>query len=357
VTGDLLKFQCRFSHAQAFSLDAVFTLPHGISAIYGPSGSGKSTCLALIAGLLRPQAGTITLGPRTLVDCTQGRWVAPHRRQLALVFQENMLFPHRTVLANLRYGQCPSHPAAIPLAEVIQALELGDLLHRYPQHLSGGQQRRVALGRALLRSPQLLMMDEPLTGLDPALQQRTLDFLHSAHSRWAVPMLLVSHDQLAVRRLAEHVVVLEAGRVVAQGPAGATLDRATTQSMQGRPGPMNLLRIEQVRYQGDHAEGLLSGQAFHLPPHVRGTRVYVRCFPRDVAVALQDVPHISMRNHLRGIVRQIVPSGDNGRAFIAVDAGQLIWAELTISACRELNLQIGMPVVCLIKATATDQVG
>ncbi len=358
MSADALTFQCRFQYGRGFGLDASFALPDGVSALFGPSGSGKSTCLALVAGLLRPRHGSIQIQGQTVVDRATRQWTPPHRRRLGVVFQDHLLFPHRTVLANLRYGMAAATSRAIALDDVVQVLELRDLLDRYPAQLSGGQQRRVALGRALLAQPRLLVMDEPLTGLDEALRDRILDHLQHVHEHWRLPMLLVSHDQLAVRRLARHVVVLEAGRVVDHGPVHPTLDRATLTTMVSHPGPINLLRIDQVRQVGDHSEGRLGDQPFFLPRPTGDDTAYVRCLPRDVALTLDDTPRISMRNHLRGIVRDIVHVTDPAaghRIYVAVDAGQTLWAHLTPAACRDLNLHPGQPVTCLLKASATEQ--
>lgn len=355
----LLNFQCRYAYPSGFGLDAAFTLEDGISALFGPSGSGKSTCLGLIAGLLKPQAGAIRMGDAVLADRATGDYIPPHRRRIGMVFQDHLLFPHKTVSANLRYGISRSAKRTIRFDEVVEVLELSGLLDRYPAQLSGGQQRRAALGRALLTQPRLLLMDEPLTGLEEALRDRILEHLQRVHEHWQMPMLLVSHDQVAVRRLAGHVVVLEQGRVVDQGPVNQTLDRATLQTLSNHPGPTNLLRIEQVQSAGDHSEGRIGGQRFYLRGRAASPTVYVRCSPSDVALVLQDVPVISMRNHLRGVVCDIVSvASENAgeRVYVAVDVGQVLWVQVTPSACREMDLKPGTAVVCLIKATATDLV-
>jgi molybdate transport system ATP-binding protein len=312
----------------------------------------------MIAGLLRPQTGSIHVGQTVLVDRSRGQWVPPHRRSMGVVFQDHLLFPHKTVHANLRYGMSRGGGRTEHLREVIEVLELGALLDSYPAHLSGGQQRRVALGRALVARPRLLLMDEPLTGLDQALRDRILDHLQLVHQRWGLPMLLVSHDQVVVRRLAQHVIVLEAGRVVDEGSVDQALDRATLQSMASHPGPINLLRVERAYHVGDHSAGVVGEQTFYLPRRTPGGTAYVRFLPRDVALTLEDVPRISMRNQLRGTIRDIIRVGDElggDRIYIAVDVGQTIWAQLTPAACQELDLKQGTTVCCLIKATATEQ--
>jgi molybdate transport system ATP-binding protein len=168
----------------------------------------------LIAGLLRPGQGQIRLGEHVLVDTDQGVCVPPEQRGIGIVFQEPRLFPHLSVERNLRYGQARQPARQIDFAEVVQTLELGDLLCRSPATLSGGQRQRVALGRALLRGPELLLLDEPLVALNRELQERILVYLERALATFRIPTLLVSHDWAVARRLAQQVVFVENGKVV-----------------------------------------------------------------------------------------------------------------------------------------------
>ncbi len=213
----MLSFECQFGYATGFQLDAAFETDGATTAICGPSGSGKTTVLSLIAGLLHPGAGHVVLDGRPLVDTRRGIRVPPQARDVGVVFQESLLFPHKTVRGNLSYGlkrRGKRHPRrAVSLERVVEVLELGGLLDRRPATLSGGEARRVALGRALLRGPSLLMLDEPLTGLDDALKYRVLEFLERSFEEWKIPTLLVSHDQASVERLADRVVSLREGRL------------------------------------------------------------------------------------------------------------------------------------------------
>jgi molybdate transport system ATP-binding protein len=209
----VLLFDCRFSYGSSFELDADFTMEPGTAAVRGPSGSGKTTILALIAGLLRPKHGSIRLHGRTLVDVEGGVFLAPEQRGVAVVFQEDRLFPHLNVRRNLLYGKSRRPARDVSFERVVEVLELTDLLDRRPATLSGGQARRVALGRALLRGPSLLMLDEPLTGLDDALKERVLVFLERILEEWQLPTLVVTHDSPSLERLADEIIELEAGRV------------------------------------------------------------------------------------------------------------------------------------------------
>lgn len=220
-----LNFQCRHRYPGGFLLDAAFDTEELVTALFGPSGSGKTSVLYLIAGLLRPEQGLVRLGTRTLDDTRARIHLEPEERHVGFVFQEHFLFPHLNVEANLRYGQRrrPARQLSIDFGRVVEVLELGELLPRYPRNLSGGERQRVALGRSLLSGPELLLMDEPLAALDEALKQRILTYLERVVAEWRIPTIYVSHVAAEVRRLAQRVVVLNQGRVDAIGPVESTL--------------------------------------------------------------------------------------------------------------------------------------
>ncbi|HMA12406.1 MAG TPA: molybdenum ABC transporter ATP-binding protein [Steroidobacteraceae bacterium] len=216
----------RFRSTQGqFELDAAFSVPsRGVTALFGASGSGKTTLLRLIAGLTRAPGSLIVNGE---VWQDAQRFVPPHRRALGYVFQEASLFPHLSVRANLEYGwkRVPPAERTIRWDEVIEWLGLAPLIAQRPHQLSGGQRQRVAIGRALLSSPRLLLMDEPLAALDASARADILPYLDQLHRALAIPLLYVSHAVDEVARLADHLVCLEAGRVVWQGEAAAGLPR------------------------------------------------------------------------------------------------------------------------------------
>jgi molybdate transport system ATP-binding protein len=199
-----------------FRLHAQAVLGPGATGICGPSGSGKSTLLALIAGLLRPQGGTLEFAGSTLVDVAAGVFVPPWHRHFALVFQDGQLFPHMSVHDNLLYGLRRREPRQrrFELAQVLELLEIGSLLARRPAQLSGGERQRVALGRALLSSPRLLLLDEPLASLDDRLRQQILPFLRRVKDETQLPLVYVSHALAEVGYLADHTLWIEDGRLV-----------------------------------------------------------------------------------------------------------------------------------------------
>lgn len=214
-----LSFHCSHRFAGGFSLQADFETSAQVTALFGASGSGKTSVLFMIAGLLRPQSGTIALGDETWFDARRGIHLKAERRHVGFVFQDHLLFPHLNVLRNLMYGRRrrPGRSSQFEPARVIEVLELGELVDRYPRNLSGGERQRVALGRSLLSGPDLLLMDEPLAALDEGLKDRILAYLERVVAEWHVPTIYVSHNAAEVRRLADHVIVVDQGRVIQCG--------------------------------------------------------------------------------------------------------------------------------------------
>jgi molybdate transport system ATP-binding protein len=222
----LLECRCRLRYSSGFHLDVAFATDCRITALFGPSGSGKTSVLSIIAGLRRPDEGLIRLGREVLFDRATRRCLSPEQRHIGYVFQEPLLFPHLTARKNILYGWNRRSGRAQPVefSRVVQVLELGDLLDRMPHTLSGGQRQRVSLARALLSGPELLLLDEPLVSVDEALRGKVMEYVERVLREWQIPTLCVSHNAEEVRRLAQEVVVLEAGRVIAQGAPGDVLD-------------------------------------------------------------------------------------------------------------------------------------
>ena len=217
IGASMLRFDLRYARG-AFELHARADLDGGVTGICGPSGSGKSTLLALLAGLLRPKTGVLRMGDEALVDTGRGVHVPPWDRHFGLVFQDGQLFPHLSVRRNLLYGHDRLAPDArhFSLDSVLQLLEIGHLVDRRPTMLSGGERQRVALGRALLYSPRLLLLDEPLSSLDERLKQQILPFLKRVKEETRIPMLYVSHARAEVDYLADHVLAMDQGRLQQQ---------------------------------------------------------------------------------------------------------------------------------------------
>jgi len=205
----VLRFDCRFRYPGGFALTFAFVAERGVTAIVGPSGSGKTTVLNLIAGLLTPAEGVIELGDKRLFDAQASIALPPEEREIGYIFQDYQLFPHLSVERNLRFGQRRANHPPARFEHVVEVLELGSLLNRTPASLSGGEKQRVALGRALLRGPRLLLLDEPLNAVDVRLRQTIGEFLSRAIAEFKIPAVLVSHDQESIAALADEIVPID----------------------------------------------------------------------------------------------------------------------------------------------------
>ncbi|MGU3603860.1 molybdenum ABC transporter ATP-binding protein [Methylobacterium brachiatum] len=346
----------------AFALDAAFAAGPGLTALFGRSGSGKTTLIDLIAGLARPDHGRIVTDGATLVDSAAGIFLPPHRRRVGVVFQDARLFPHLSVRTNLGYGRVFGRQQADPagFTAVTEMLGIGHLLDRRPAGLSGGERQRVAIGRALLAKPRLLLMDEPLAALDEARKAEILPYIERLRDEAGVPIVYVSHAVAEVARLATTVIVLEAGRVAASGPAEAILRRADLVPIhEAEAGAL----LDMVVAGADPETGptRLTGQAGQLlvpglAARVIGTRLRVRIPARDVLVATERPRGLSARNILPGRVATLTPSGAG--VSVEIDCnGALIAARVTAAAIRELGLAPGRPVHVVIKSAAFDPAG
>jgi molybdate transport system ATP-binding protein len=342
-----------------FDLEATFkAATPGVTALFGRSGSGKSTVVNLIAGLLRPDRGRIALDGTVLHDTTQQLSLPSHRRGIGCVFQDPLLFPHLDVAGNLRYGQRRAQPRGTDaeLAATAELLGLGALLHRRPHELSGGEQRRVALGRALLSRPRLLLLDEPLASLDAARRDELLPWFEMLRDRHAIPIVYVSHEFEEVVRLASHVVLLEQGRVAAQGEVPHVAMVPALRAVLGRElvGAVVDGQVESI--------GASTGLAhIRIGPSVITASVgaltgagpvRLQILARDLIIATQKPVGLSVRNELEGTIRAI---DDDGREAVLVEidvGGPVLLARVTRPAAAELALEPGRRIWVLVKATS-----
>jgi molybdate transport system ATP-binding protein len=343
----------------AFTLSAEFELPTpGVVAIFGRSGCGKTTLVNLLAGLLPADEGRIDLDGQVLLDTAGGVDVPAERRRIGYVFQDARLFPHLDVAANLRYGErrATARPF-VSFETVLDLLDLQPLLGRRTPQLSGGERQRVAIGRALLSQPQMLLLDEPLAALDDARREEVLPYLENLRDRLALPMVYVSHDFDEVLRLATHLVLLDAGRVLAQGGIEAM---SLQPELRAIIGPQAVGAIVEGRIEalaggaGLDRLRLGAGDLWLRAPAGAGAgdRLRVQVLARDVIVATEEPRHLSVRNQLRGTVTAITadpPDAD----LVSIDiGGAQIMARITRAATRDLALRTGLPVWALVKTVS-----
>jgi molybdate transport system ATP-binding protein len=342
----------------SFVLDAQFELPTpGVVALFGRSGCGKSTLVNVIAGLLDADTGTVALDEHVLLDSGRRIDVAPERRRIGYVFQDARLFPHLSVAGNLRYGEKRAPPQRyVTLDAVAALLDLGSLMDRRSHQLSGGERQRVAIGRALLSQPRLLLLDEPLASLDTARRDEVLPYLESLRDQLAIPMVYVSHNFDEVLRLATHVVLMEAGKTIAQGGVGEMSLNKDLRSIIGADAVGAI--VDGTVLGTDSSSGLMRVKVGHGELNVQaaampvGAKLRVQLLARDLIVATQAPQHLSVRNSLRGVITAVT-SDDAGSDLVAIDiGGTLIMARVTQAATRELALAAGLPVWALVKSVS-----
>ena len=341
-----------------FSLDAEFAAHGKVTALFGPSGAGKSTIVAAIAGLIRPGQGRIVLDGRVLTDLPR-LFVPAERRRVGVVFQDARLFPAMSVRDNLLFGWRRAVPRAdaATIAHVIELLGLEPLLQRRPRNLSGGEKSRVALGRALLASPKMLLLDEPLASLDAGRRAEILPHLEKLARRENLPMLYVSHQVEEVARLADEIVVIDNGRVKAQGPVFDLL--TDVDAIAGVP-PLGAVFDAIVQeHRGDGLSvlafdgGLLYVQRL---PHPTQARVRVRFRAEDIMLALKRPEAISANNVLACLVKAIRESGAEADVQLQCGATRLV-ARITSASRARLDLQLGLAVYAVVKSLTVERGG
>ncbi|WP_145007704.1 molybdenum ABC transporter ATP-binding protein [Pseudomonas oryzihabitans] len=342
-----------------FTLDVDLALPaSGVTALFGPSGSGKTSCLRCVAGLEPAARGRLVVAGETWQDSERNLFLPPHRRALGYVFQDANLFEHLDVRRNLLFGWQRVAPAArrLALEQVVELLGIEGLLQRMPARLSGGERQRVGIARALLTSPRLLLMDEPLAALDAERKAEILPYLERLTRELALPILYVSHAPDEVARLANHLVLLEQGRVLASGPTTEVLARLDL--------PIALAEDAGVVLEGrvlghDPDYGLLSlGLAGHqrvllahapLPP---GQALRIKVLARDVSLSLER-QHSSILNVLPATVAEIAPTRSPAQVLLRLDlGGSPLLARITRYSLERLALQAGSRVWAQLKSVA-----
>ena len=346
-----------------FDLDAAFSSDTGVTALFGRSGSGKTTLVNAIAGLLRPDRGAIEVNGDCLFDSARGIDMPVERRRVGYVFQEGRLFPHLTVRGNLKYGFDRARPAEryVSLSQAVDLLGLEHLLERRPGHLSGGEKQRVAIGRALLASPRVLLMDEPLASLDHLRKEEILRYIERLHEEIKVPIVYVTHAVEEIVRLAETVVVLAAGRVIAAGKASEVMGRPGLRAHTGIFEGGTVLDARVVGHDLDYDLSTLefAGGRLTVPgvDALVGETIRMRIRARDVALALAAPAATSVMNVLEGRVVQVVAEEGPGASVGVEVGGVTLLARVTRHSVDRLGLRPGLAVYAMIKTISLNRRG
>lgn len=343
-----------------FRLSATFDAPSkGCTAVFGASGSGKSTLLDLLNGSLRPDRGRIAVDDNILVDVERGIFQPPERRSIGWVPQEGLLFPHLRVGRNLDFGtQRSPHRRGPSRSQVIDVLGLSALLDRWPHQLSGGERQRVALGRALLAHPALLLLDEPLAALDAPRKTEILALLDRIKQDFSIPSIYVTHSLAEVMRLADHLVLLERGQVVGSGAIRTLIGRVDTPLLSMRADTGSLLTLRRISKASEDGaqEASLEGQTVYLPvwPSDAGDEIRTYIPANEVILATQSPVGLSVRNVLRARIARIRDRGD-GTVLVELSLGsQTLLAAVTPAAVKTLRLTAGLDVFALVKSVSLD---
>jgi molybdate transport system ATP-binding protein len=350
-----IRKQFRLSAAQPFVLNISESFAPGFTVLFGPSGAGKSTLLDCIAGLQRPDSGEIRLGDELFFDAAQNLSLPPQRRELAYVFQSLALFPHLSVEQNIRYGL---HKLAVPeqserTRTIANAFRIQNLLSRRPAELSGGEKQRVALARALVTRPRVLLLDEPLTGLDSALRRSILEDLRSWNNANRIPILYVTHNREEVDTIGERVVTLVSGRVQETGAPRDVLDAPRSVELAHAAGFENVLPAIVVEHRPP--DGVMRVSLDHAACEIEiplgdaepGSEVRVAIRAGDILVATEPPHFLSARNILPGTIESLETLGS--MAALRVKAGTTFQVHVTPGAVRALDLSPGLLVWLVIK--------
>jgi molybdate transport system ATP-binding protein len=312
-----------------FALKANLDCRNTALGIFGPSGSGKSTLLRAIAGLVRPDSGYLELNGDVLFDSSTGAWTPPHRREIGVVFQDARLFPHWSTEKNLRAGSVePENSGIFSFDHIVKLLELRPLLNRSVHDLSGGEKQRVALGRALLAHPRLLLLDEPVSGLDAGLKEQILPFLARVHCELHLPCIMVSHYLPEILQLTDRLVLMKEGTVCGQGALEQLVTQRDAFELMRRSGLMSFVT---------------------LPMDGKTVRAGIR--PDEVMLANCPVEGLSARHRKPGTIARLIDHGPTVLCMVDTEGARLM-ADVTPAAVRELNLKEGSSVWCFFKAGA-----
>ena len=348
----MLKLDIR-KNFDAFTLEVAFQAGAGVTALFGPSGSGKTSLAQMVAGLVKPDQGRIEVGGSVLFDSTAKINLAPEHRGLGYVFQEGRLFPHLSVRNNLLFGRKEAN-AYTSFEDVVGLLGIEALLARTPKTLSGGEKQRVAIGRALLANPKILIMDEPLAALDEARKAEVLPYMVKLVQQTNIPILYVSHSMDEVIALADTLVLLEEGHLVATGPVADLLARPDLRPLTGRLDAGAIITATVTAHDEQNAATWLEFTGGRIVIGLStvpvGGSIRLRIQAKDVTIALDPPIRTSVRNILSATIQSIHPAEGN-LVDITLDAnGSTLWAQVSRQSVSDLVLVPGLKVWAMVKA-------
>jgi molybdate transport system ATP-binding protein len=347
----ITKVKKQFS---AFSLDADFAIQGDKIGVFGPSGGGKSTLVSLIAGLSHPDLGFISLDGETLFDSNRRFCMPPERRRIGMVFQRPHLFPHLSVKSNLLYGykRSQTKDRKITLDSVVDVLQIRHLLGRSVRHLSGGEKQRVAIGRAVLSNPRLLLMDEPLSAIDDSLKFQIISYLKDTCDIFKIPYLFISHALLEMRVMTNQVLMVEEGRVTGQ----ITAENLARDRMKDATGYINILRLTAPRLINNVTVYRWGDQELFISSDSPLTEALFELKSTDIILFKHHPEAISARNLLKATVADIFETGI--RIGVELKCGsELLVAEIVKEAANELEIKKGAEIYIAIKAASFKRLG
>ena len=352
----MIEVKAKLNRKQ-FVFDVNYQFTEQVTGLFGPSGAGKSTLLGMLAGLIKPDSGRLAIDDQVLFDSMQGINKPIYERRIGLVFQDSHLFPHLNVWHNLNYGFNLLSPVDRRFTpnQIIDLLEIGQLLNQKPHQLSGGEKQRVALGRTLLASPRLLLLDEPMASLDMRLKNQILPFLRRIKEEIKIPMLYVSHEIDEILTLTSEIAIIEQGNLLAYGNFHEIIHQDNLQNMAHSLGLENVIcaNVSKHEMMYGYTELKQGNQTIIMPLIAAnsGTLVTISVAASNVALALSRLENVTIQNQLQGVVTEIKQIGY--RILVTVDIGErLIVAEVTTKALQSLGIAVGIKVYCLIKAQA-----
>jgi len=345
----------------SFDISLHETFDTGITGIFGPSGSGKTSLLQTIAGLARPDEGSIMIGNTVISNAAANINVPVHKRNIGYVFQDGRLFPHMTVEKNLRYGTKKHRPQALPFDDVVDILKLRHVLGSHPGRISGGERQRTALGRALLSSPDIMLLDEPFSAVDAGLRSQIIPYLLTLQRAINIPMLVVSHELPDLLKLTDRLCVIKNGICIGHGDYHALLGNREVADVLGTGTVLNALTmtvdtvdtttgLSTLSISAAENLRIICEQSSRVNAPGQELRIFIAA--HDIALATRHVPEVTIQNQIRGSVVDMYDR--NSRMYCIVDTGVRLVVEVTAAAVGRLALHRGSDVWCLFKSLAID---